>query len=135
MPLLCLPRMLEEKQIDQINTGCLYDSVDGQFLTKIKYRLLSDTSARWAGELIPYDNSHVVHGGQYIIELGDKRRDRGSLRVIRAANGYPIHYVYSFFNGVHPISRQKEQPKVTVRLGMNRRAIRSQLSTIQRRTF
>ena len=113
--MLSLLHMLETKRATQFGIGYIYGSGDGQFLTKVKYRLLSETLTHWSGELIPYDNSHVVHGGQYIIELEDKRRGRCSLRVIRAINGFPIHYVYSFFNGVHPTGRQKEHAKVTVR--------------------
>jgi hypothetical protein len=81
-----------------MNRGKLYNSNDEQLVGEVNYRLHKDSPTNWWGELILVEYKRISDGGDYIIELEDKRRGRCHLkqRVNRAVSGTPPRYTYRF---------------------------------------
>ena len=80
-----------------MNIGKLYRFSDGQFITKIKYRLFHRESATsWWGELTLVDNVKLDEGDRFIIEFEDKRKSGCHLKKIvnRAVSGVPPRFIY-----------------------------------------
>ena len=81
-----------------MSIGKLYDADGEQFVGDVNYRLHNASPTNWWGELTLVEYSRISDGGDYIIELEDKRKGRCYLkkRVNRAVSGVPPRYVYHF---------------------------------------
>ncbi|MFC1914103.1 hypothetical protein ACFLXF_02385 [Chloroflexota bacterium] len=80
--------------------GRLYlaDSKGKQLVGYVNYRLQSESSTGWWGELVFIDYKAIKDGSGYIIELDDGRKGMCNLkkRVNRAVSGVPPRYIYHF---------------------------------------
>ena len=77
--------------------GKLYRFGDNQFVSNVNYQIFEHPAAtNWWGELTLVDYVRLDEGGMFIIELGDKRKNKCHLkkRVNRAVSGIPPRYVY-----------------------------------------
>jgi len=85
-----------------VNTGKLYRFSEKQFVTNVNYRLYRHTPSNLYGELVPFESGCVSDGGDYTMELADKRKIRCNLkkRVDRAVIGIPPRYVYHFIGAM-----------------------------------
>jgi len=81
-----------------VDTGKLYRSSDGKFLTSVSYQFQDEADHSWWGELVLTDYMRIADGSGYILELEDKRRCRCVLkkRVNRAVASLPPRYIYRF---------------------------------------
>ena len=81
-----------------MNVGKLYRFSDKQFVTNVNYRLHSEESTNWWGELIPMEYGCISDSGDFTIELEDNRKSTCYLKRIvnRAVSGIPPRYVYRF---------------------------------------
>ncbi|MFH1652218.1 MAG: hypothetical protein ABID87_09005 [Chloroflexota bacterium] len=79
-----------------------------RLLGEVMYRLQSETSNSWWGELVLVEYKALTDGSGYLIELEDKRRGKCSLkkRVNRAVSGVPPRYIYHF-TGIGPLAGSK----------------------------
>lgn len=77
---------------------------DENLIGVINYRLQSETSTGWWGEMVLLEYKPVIDGTGYVIELEDSRRGKCSLkkRVNRAVSGVPPRYIYHF-TGTAPL--------------------------------
>ena len=78
--------------------GALYRSNGEQFVSKVDYKLYSDSPMKLWGELRPSEFGRVDDGEAYVIELEDKRKCRCYLekRVNAAVSVIPGCFVYTF---------------------------------------
>ena len=87
--------------------GRLYftESNEEQLVGYVDYRLQSESSTSWWGELVLIEYK-PLKDGDYIIELDDGRKGicRLKKRVNRAVSGVPPHYVYHF-SGARPLKK------------------------------
>ena len=81
-----------------MNIGKLYSYNDEQFVANIKYQLYDTSPTGFWGELTLQQHRPVHDGGEYLIELEDKRKCQCFVkkRVNRAVSGVPPRYVYKF---------------------------------------
>jgi hypothetical protein len=81
-----------------VNTGRLYQAIDGKFIAEVNYNFQHEEEFRWWGELTLVDYVRIKDGGGYIIQLEDGRYARCALkkRVNRAVTSLPPRYVYHF---------------------------------------
>jgi len=81
-----------------VNVGKLYRFSDKQFVTNVNYRLHSEKSTNWWGELIPMEYGRISDGRDYIFELEDNRKIKCNLKknVNLPAIGVPARFVYRF---------------------------------------
>ncbi len=88
-----------------MSIGKLYKFSDEQFVANVNYRLDSETSINWWGELVPIEYGRISDVEDYTIELEDNRKSRCHLRrrVNRAVSGIPPRYVYHFM-GTSPLN-------------------------------
>ena len=92
-----------------MSIGKLCPIGDEQRVIGINYRLLGDGVAKWWGDFVSTEYSHISDKVRYIIELEDGRRGTCAIRkeVGRAATGTPTRYRYSF-KGVGFLAKPKE---------------------------
>jgi hypothetical protein len=81
-----------------VETGKLYRSSDGKFLTNVNYQFQQADDHNWWGELLLVDYVRIDESGRYILELEDKRKGKCVLkkRVNRAVQSLPPRYIYRF---------------------------------------
>ena len=88
--------------------GRLYftESNEKQLVGYVDYRLQSEASTSWWGELALIEYKSIKDGGGYIIELDDGREGicRLKKRVNRAVSGVPPRYIYHF-SGARPLKK------------------------------
>ena len=81
-----------------MGTGKLYQASNEQFLANVNYQFQHESPQRWWGELTLVEYMRIKDGYGYILELGDNRKGRCTLkkRVNRAVTSLPPRYVYHF---------------------------------------
>ena len=79
-----------------MSEGYLYKLSDSEFIGCVNYRLLREEETTWGGELTLEDHFRIDDGGEFIIELEDKRMGQCQLKKItnRAVSGIPPRWVY-----------------------------------------
>ena len=79
-------------------TGTLYKSDGEQFVSDIDYQVYGDSLASLWGEFRPREYIRIDDGGDYVIELADKRKCQCYLRkkVNAAVGAMPGSFAYSF---------------------------------------
>jgi len=73
--------------------GKIYDSISGEFLVGVEYRMFDTSAENWWGELNLTDYVRIADGG-YLLELVDGRRGRCILnrKLNKAISGLlPLH--------------------------------------------
>jgi hypothetical protein len=76
-----------------MSQGKIYDSISGEFVVEVDYRMLDTSNENWWGELNLTDYMRIPDGS-YILELADGRRGRCILnrKLNKAISGLlPLH--------------------------------------------